>query len=227
MSSGGQSVLTYLHSEHAQCWSDAFWHFPTGHWELSQCLTAGPFTHRAAVVWLETQCFPHLTLPVLPVPQAPGRLSGHSSSRSCLELCDVPTSWPQRHHGHRHYYAFSNSRVPYGNVRKELLIFWDEQQVVTSDNGHCRKQKLGWGASGCDTQALCYLSTAFVGNHHELPWLSSLKKTTVSVCCSNSGKWSTQSMQKLIHHSSIKRHWGRGQCPLYITSAPCSDKAEF
>lgn len=34
------------------------------------------------------------TAPALPVLQAPGRLSGHSPSRSCPKLCDVPTPWP-------------------------------------------------------------------------------------------------------------------------------------
>lgn len=60
---------------------------------------------------------------------------------------------------------------------------WWPQTVV-----HCRKQKLGWEGFCCDRLASWYLSTAFAGNHHELPWLSFPKKKIVNVCWPNHWK---------------------------------------
>jgi hypothetical protein len=54
-------------------------------------------SHRAAAAWLGSPgpAPPGAqTAPALPAPQAPARLSGHSPSRSCPTLCDVPTPWP-------------------------------------------------------------------------------------------------------------------------------------
>lgn len=101
-----------------------------------------------------------------------------------------------RDHRHRHYYACplgmsggasdSLRRAAHGDLRQ-----WD---TVGS-------RSWGGGASAViDRLASWYLSTAFAGNHHELPWLSFPKKKTVNVCWPNPGKWSIQFIQRLIRH---------------------------